>query len=205
MAVEEDGRAQQPVAEERVSTPTSQGQPLLKKGPQENSSRGVGASSLQKYLISVQETLTPDEDDELPESNQHSDLSPKDIGMHELREEAQSARNLLSLVLDKVQTRDKRRHADISRIATSVLVSVRELGNSSPLQRKDCATQTEFCDELTVRTEQRIEDDDTMVELMLLTARVASRAAQETAAATPSVYGEQSACRLHADQLPQVE
>eukprot|EP01044_Picomonas_judraskeda_P017656 COSAG03_NODE_3360_length_2061_cov_7.008155_2_plen_200_part_00 len=176
-ASEED---EEPGTEQRPSTPT--------RGGEQNSSRGVGATSLQKYLRSVVETLTPDEDDEPTESDRQLQAHRPSIGMNELRAEAQSAREVLTMVLNDVQSREKRgasRHAEISRMATSILASVRELRearDTAQRMTKDAATQTDRCEGLAPLAELRIEDEADMLQLVLLTNQVAALAAQDTGA-----------------------
>lgn len=203
-AEDENGGAQLPVdaQEQRLSTPTRRNEPGAQEG---TSSRGVGATSLQKYLSSVGDNLTPDEDEVVEAAGLQTKPYLQRIGIDELRREAQSARDILALVLDDVQTRDKRgtaRHADISRMATSILASVRELGaaRGPPVERKDATTQTDSCDGLAPLAQLRIEDDVDMVQLMLLTTRVAAQAAQESSGTSTSGNGAQSPCQLHAEQ-----
>ena len=187
--------------EQRLSTPT--------RTDEQSSSRGVGATSLQKYLRSVVDTLTPDEDDEATESDRHLQSQPcitlPKSGIDDLRAEAQSAREVLTMVLDDVQSREKRgasRQAEISRMATSILASVHELRvarDTAHRMAKDAATQTDRCEGLKPLAELRIEDETDMVQLMLLTNQVAALAAQDTGATSCSGTGDkQPAYRLHA-------
>ena len=198
------------IQEQRLSTPTREGE--QPGGGHSSSSRGVGATSLQKYLVSVGETLTPDDDDAMSESDEQQKAQCIErLGMSGKRRaeersdlaELKSARDVLAMVLDDVQSRNRRgaaRQADISRMATSILASVRELGQNRdpPLEYQDAGTQTDSCEGLAPLSELRIEDEVDMVQMMLLTNRVATLAAQDAGIASPATANAESACPMHA-------
>lgn len=189
--------ANEQIQEQRLSTPTREGEDA--EGGR--SSRGVGATSLQKYLNSVGDTLTPDEDEALPGSDER-EKQPflERVGMGELRAEAQSARDVLTMVLDDVQSRNTR-FSLISRMATTILASVRELEEKcgKTPEHSDAGTQTDSCDGLAPLSELHIEDDSDMVQLILLTNRVATVAAQDAGVSTPSTASAEFACPMHAE------
>jgi hypothetical protein len=191
----EDDVARGQEQHQRPSTPTRGG------------TRGIGASSLQQYLSSVGDSLTPE--DETPERDHQAAPSPKQIGIDELRAEAQGARDVLAVALADIQSRQQRdsaRHASVSRLATSILASARELReeqSASPVEQKDMATQTEPVDGLAPLTELRIEDDADMTQLMLLTAQVAVLVAHATAApATAAASGGVCATAAASEDSP---
>ena len=196
-ASEQVADANEQVQEQRLSTPTREDE----HAGGGRGSRGVGATSLQKYLDQVGDTLTPDEDEAMSESDAREKQPYLErVGMGELRAEAQSARDILTMVLDDAQSRNTR-FSLISHMATTILASVRELEEqrSATLEYSDAATQTDSCDGLAPLSELRIEDEADMVQLMLLTNRVATFAAQDAGVSRPSTANAEFACPMHAE------